>query len=222
MTSADNPHNEMNTIIHHGLRRDLQRMEQVAGQPLGEEQRRQLAEHTLWMLHHLHHHHVGEDEGVWPMVLAKRPDLQPLVDQMESEHETLSAASDGLRAAAEALATDRSDAVREAYGDDVRAMQAATLPHLDHEEQEAMPLVLETLDDEDWRYLERHYFRKGVSLPQAGQLFMWLLDDLDQRRARMVRQQVPGPLMWIMERLLGGRYDRAAALRWGALAGTRT
>ncbi len=101
-------------------------------------------------------------------------------------------------------------------------MQEVTLPHLDHEEQVAMPLVLETLDDDDWAYLEKNHFREGISLSAGAVLFMWLLDDLDPHRARIVKGEVPGPLFWVMSRVYGPRYDSEARICWGALAGTRS
>ena len=221
MTSPDNPHNEMNTIIHHGLRRDLARLAEALQQPVGDEQRMALVRHTEWMLDTLHHHHTGEDEGVWPRTLAKRPDLQPLVDEMQVEHDTLSAVSDDLRAAARSFGLDGSDATREAFAEAVQRMQEATLPHLEHEEQVAMPLVLDTLDDADWAYLEKHHFRAGMSLSDEGRMLMWLLDDLDDRRARMVRGAVPKPVMWLIDRRYGGSYDREASVRWRERARAR-
>ena len=221
MTSPDNAHNEMNAIIHHGLRRDLDRLEAVLAHPVPQAQREAVCDHVRWMLDQLHHHHVGEDEGVWPRTLDKRPDLQSLVDEMEAEHEALAAASDGLRHAAEGFRAEGSEAAREAVAAAVTRMRQATLPHLDHEEQVAMPLVLETLDDDDWDYLEKNHFRKGVSLPDAAVMFMWLLDDLDDRRAAIVKTQAPAPLFWVLSRIAGPRYDRDATRRWGELAGVR-
>jgi hemerythrin-like domain-containing protein len=221
-TAPDSAHQDMNAIIHHGLRRDLDRLARVLERPISDDQREALCRHVSWMLDYLHHHHVGEDEGVWPRTLAKRPDLQPMVDEMEAEHEALAAASDGLRAAAAEYARDGSDAQRRALAAAVAHMQEATLPHLDHEEQVAMPLVLETLDDEDWAYLEKNHFRKGISLGNAAVMFMWLLDDLDARRASIVKGELPGPVFWVLSRVYGPRYDTQARVRWGALAGSRS
>jgi hypothetical protein len=50
---------------------------------------------------------------------------------------------------------------------------------------------------------------------------MWDLDDLDPAHASAVRSEVPGPVLWLMTRIFGGRYDRDARTRWGDLAGTR-
>ena len=51
---------------------------------------------------------------------------------------------------------------------------------------------------------------------------MWLLDDLDERQASVVKGEVPGPLFWVLSRIYGPRYDSEARTRWGALAGTRS
>lgn len=220
-TPTESPHQHMNTVIHDSLRRDLDRVSRVLEAPLSDQQRAALCQHITWMLDYLHHHHVGEDDGVWPLTLAKRPDLQQLVDEMEAEHQALASASDRLRAASDAFAEDGSDAARQALASAVADMQATTLPHLEHEEKVAMPLVLETLDDSDWKNLEKNYFRKGISLPDSATMFMWLLDDLDDRRAAIVKTQAPAPLFWVLSRIAGPRYDRDATRRWGELAGVR-
>ena len=210
-----NPHEEMNTIIHDALRRDLDRLEVALRQPLPEDRRTALCGHVDWVLDVLHHHYVGEDEGVWPRVLAKRPDLQPMVAEMESEHEALAAASDGLRAATAVYARDGSERNRLDMAAAVEQMKQATLPHLEHEEREAMPLVLATLDEADWTYLEKNHFRKGMSLGNTGLYGMWIMDDLDQRRQAAVRATIPGPVFWFLRRRYGPRYRRTTELVWG-------
>jgi len=221
MASTVDPVHNMNAVIHRALRRDLDRLETVTRSELSDSRREALCRHVTWMLDFLHHHHVGEDEGVWPRLLAKRPDLSPLVEQMSAEHEALAAASDRLRAASDAYAVDGSTEARTRLHEATLEMQKATLPHLDHEEREAIPLVVEALDAEDWEYLSKNHFRKGLSLSDSGISLMWDLDDLDPAYAAAVRSEVPGPVLWLMTRIFGGRYDRDARTRWGELAGTR-
>jgi hemerythrin-like domain-containing protein len=216
------PVRNMNSVIHRALRRDLDRLETVTRDGMPDAQRAALCRHVGWMLDFLHHHHVGEDDGVWPRLLAKRPDLAPLVEEMGAEHAALAAASDRLREAADAYALDGSAGTRERLHGATVAMQEATLPHLDHEEREVIPLAVETFDADDWAYLSRNHFRKGLSFTDSGMSLMWDLDDLDPAYAAAVRSELPGPVLWLMTLVFGSRYDREAATRWGPLAGTRT
>lgn len=211
-----NTHGEMNTIIHDALRRDLDRLEARLAEPSTDEQRTALCDHVTWMLDILHHHHVGEDDGVWPRVLTKRPDLQPLVDEMEAEHGLLAAASTGLRSAAASYRADGSEQNRQAMAAAVQRMKQATLPHLEHEERETMPLVVATLDDSDWAYLAKNHFRKGLSFSDTGLYAMWVQDGLDERRQGVLRSNIPGPVLWFLSRRFGRRYRRTTQLAWGA------
>jgi hemerythrin-like domain-containing protein len=216
------PIHNMNAVIHRALRRDLDRLEVVSRSSMDDAQRAAVCRHVTWMLDFLHHHHTGEDEGVWPRLLDKRPDLAALVDRMSAEHAALAAGSTQLRAASDAFAADGSEAGRARLHDAVVEMQAVTIPHLDHEEREVVPLLVETFDAGDWAYLSKNHFRKGLSFADSGLSLMWDLDDLDPAYGSAVRDEVPGPVLWLMTRWFGGRYDREAAARWGSLAGART
>ena len=216
------PVKNMNTVIHTALRRDLERLAAVTGRPSAPEQRVAVCRHVTWMLDYLHHHHVSEDEGVWPRVLAKRPEAAELVQQMAGEHILLAEAADVVRSSAAACAADPTDTAWQELHDAVVAMQDATLPHLEHEEREAMPLVVDVLDDEDWKWLDRNYFRKGMSFGDSAVGLMWMLDDLPPEYAAVVRSEIPSPIVWVMSLMKGGSYDRDATTRWGELAGTRS
>ncbi|MGG5258004.1 hemerythrin domain-containing protein [Phycicoccus avicenniae] len=221
MAAPTDPHHTMNHVIHRALRRDLERLEVVTREPLDDARRAAVCAHVTWLLDFLHHHHVSEDEGVWPLLLRRRPDLAPMVEEMNAEHAVLAAGSDRLRAAAAEHAADGSDAARRRLHDAVVGMQEATLPHLEHEEAVAMVPLVESLSPSDWDDLSRNHFRKGLSFADSGTSLMWDLDDADAATAATVRSEVPGPVLWLLTRLFGGRYDRAAAVRWGPLAGTR-
>ncbi|MGB7819415.1 MAG: hemerythrin domain-containing protein [Ornithinibacter sp.] len=221
MAIPTDPDLTMNTVIHRALRRDLERLEVVTREPVPDAQRLALCRHVTWMLDILHHHHVAEDEGVWPRLVAKRPDAAPLVEQMNAEHHTLAEASDAFRAAADAWSADASDDARRRVHDAVVTLQGATIPHLDHEEREAMPVAVDAFDEADWAYLNKNYFRKGLSLADNGWSLMWFMDAVSPEYAAVVRSEIPPPVLWMMTRGFGKRYDREAAVRWGPLAGTR-
>ena len=67
---------QMMPIVHSALRRDLVRLRIVLGTPEAAEPRRRtaLAEHVLWLMHFLHDHHSGEDDGLYPLVVRRNPE----------------------------------------------------------------------------------------------------------------------------------------------------
>ena len=214
-------HMAMNTVIHNALRRDLARLESVLSGPLPDDRRAAVCAFVPWLVRTVHHHHVGEDEGMWPRVVAKRPDAAELAAANGAEHDAMVVASDRMVAAAATYAADGSEANREALRAAVGEMAGVTLPHLEHEERDAVPIVAATLDDADWKYLEKNYYRKGASMKDMSTSLMWMADDADTAGAATLRRQVPGPLMWVMGVTAGRGYDRDAAVRWGSMAGRR-
>jgi hypothetical protein len=72
------------------------------------ERRAALAEHVGLVLDLLHHHHTGEDTGLWPLVRRRAPDLGSQLDTMEAEHACVAGAIASTRAAARqyAMTTD--------------------------------------------------------------------------------------------------------------------
>lgn len=214
-------HMAMNTVIHSALRRDLARLDAVLAGPLSPDRRAAVCAFVPWLARTVHHHHVGEDEGMWPRVLAKRPDAAELAATNGAEHDAMVVASNGMLAAAATYAADGSDANREALRAAVSEMARVTLPHLDHEERDSVPVVVAILDDADWKYLEKNYYRKGLSMKDMGTSLMWMADDADRAGAAALRSQVPGPVRWLIGVTSGRGYDRASALRWGPMAGRR-
>ena len=75
----------------------------MLGTPAAQEPQRRtaLAEHAIWLMDFLHHHHTGEDEGLYPLVVCRNPDAAALCERMDLDHDTITPAMDGLRAAAE-------------------------------------------------------------------------------------------------------------------------
>jgi Hemerythrin HHE cation binding domain len=95
----------MNRVFHAALRRDLERAISSlggSGQPTPA-QRAALAEHVGLVLDLLHHHHTGEDTGLWPMVRRRAPDLGAQLDMMEAEHASVAGAIISTRTAARRL-----------------------------------------------------------------------------------------------------------------------
>jgi iron-sulfur cluster repair protein YtfE (RIC family) len=184
----------MNRIFHAALRRDLTRMINVftgANDHARPERRAALAEHVGLVLDLLHHHHTGEDTGLWPLVRRRAPDLGSQLDTMEAEHACVAGAIASTRAAARqyAMTTDSTAGGRrlqQALAD----LSGVLLPHLDHEETEVMPRVMRALTPRDWSALSRRELRNWNSFALAGTGLVWMADGLIGRQRTMFNQQV--------------------------------
>jgi hemerythrin-like domain-containing protein len=131
----------MMSVVHDALRRDLARLQSAlsASPPPGNAQRRALAGHIDWMMDFLHHHHHGEDTGLWPLLRQRDPQAGPLLDRMETEHARIALAVELLRQAARRYAINGSEQDRASAADTLSALTEPLLPHLRGEEDDAMP-----------------------------------------------------------------------------------
>src|ERR687885_1972473 len=79
-------------VVHTAFRRELGAApELVRGVAAGDRARAQVVgDHVQLLLDMLHHHHVGEDELLWPKLLERVPEeLVPVVHLMEGQHELI-------------------------------------------------------------------------------------------------------------------------------------
>jgi hypothetical protein len=159
--------------IHDALRRDLAQVAQLDAPNEG------------WNFFEkmLHVHHTAEDDLLWPVMrdaVTGRPDDLALLDQMAKEHaaiqpvlETLDRALTHGEPAAQAQAT----------------LESRLLEHLAHEEHDALPLVDQTLTEEQWMtFGQASTQRVGPDMP----LFLpWVLDGADEDTTTRVLAVIP-------------------------------
>lgn len=199
-------------IVHDALRRDLTRTRAALDGPLAQAQRRALAAHVGWMMDFLHEHHEGEDTGLWPMVRTVDPAAGVLLDAMSADHAAVDPAVHTLRTAAARWA--ESDAARPELRDALTALENVLLPHLDREENEAMPVVSATITHRQWHDWDQKHNIKPKSLPKLAEEGLWLMDGLDPARRAIVEAEVPWvPRMTVLHGF-GPGYRRRAAARW--------
>jgi hypothetical protein len=84
--------------IHDALREDLRRLR--AGDTLPA---RSLAVHCLTFCATLTRHHTGEDDGAFPALAARFPDLRPVLEKMAEDHVLVA----GITARIEAIAREQ-------------------------------------------------------------------------------------------------------------------
>lgn len=142
-------------IVHRVFRREFGMAPDLVGSVAeGDTERAAVvASHLKNIIFGLHHHHEGEDELLWPVLLAKAAPRQELIHQMESEHQAMSEALRRVEAVLPAWEQHarRSDGDQLSAG--LREAGAILLQHLDEEEAEILPLVREALTVEEWEAL---------------------------------------------------------------------
>jgi len=162
--------------FHDALRRDLESVARMTARSEG------------WNLFErfLRAHHDAEDDALWPVLrealIGQTEDLS-LLDGMEAEHAALGPL---LEAIDDAL--DGGTSAPEARTD----LAARLQEHLTHEEEEALPVIDRTLNDEQWmQFGEASVARIGPDMPI---LLPWVLDGADAERTKAALGSLPEPV----------------------------
>ena len=203
-------------VVHDALRRDLVRSREAVGAtpPPGDAQRVAIADHLLWMMDFLHHHHHAEDVGLWPMVRARNPEAAAVLDRMSAEHAVVEPLLERVLAAARGYRAG--DAGRAELLAALDELSGPLLTHLGHEEDEAMPVVAATISQTEWRQWDREQNpTKGRPIRSVAMEGHWLMDGLDPARYDMLVRLVPAPARVVLVRGFARAYRTACARRWG-------
>jgi hypothetical protein len=178
-------------VMHHAFRRDLRLFgAAVAATPVAD-RRTWRALHGRWrrFARVLHHHHAGEDEVLWPLLLAKVDAVddragRSALQAMEDEHAEIDPLLAGCAAGFARLAAGPDEDVRAALAVRVAATAERLGQHLGHEETEAMTLLQAHLTPAEWDALHPA-FARHYSVRDSVFAVTWVLDGLpaDQRRA---------------------------------------
>jgi hypothetical protein len=202
-------------IVHSALRRDLERTRLVLSAPPypEDERRRAIAEHLSWMMHFLHVHHTGEDDGLWPLVLARNPAAAELLQRMDADHKRIAPAITSLEQAASAYSRDGS--AREHVLDALAGLGEVLLPHLQREELEMMPVVAATLTTAEYQGVEQEYFVKPKGFLELGAEGHWILDGLDEEGRDVILHVVPAVHRFVLLHGFARAYRRKKARLWG-------
>lgn len=174
-----------------------------------------LADHVTFGLTMLHHHHEGEDELLYPLLVARVPDHAARTEQIDAEHKAVKVAIDAAQAACTAWRASPTAQTGEALAASLDEVNRVLVPHLDQEEREVVPLAAVTVTQEEWNQLGKH----GVaSIPANKRMiaFGMLLEPLNPADRAYMLSNVPPPVK-VLYRLVGQRAwaKYAATLRSG-------
>ena len=98
-------------------------------------------------------HHPKEDMCLFPAVLARRPDLRPIIDELERDHAEGRRATDALKRALTTFRTEGS-AGQPAFAAALARYIDFHWKHMAKEEQQIMPAAQEALTSEDWASID--------------------------------------------------------------------
>ena len=181
----------MNGVIHAALRRDLERTALLVERPddLSPARLQAIGAHAVWLMELLHRHHTTEDERLFPVMRANKPDVGPLIDAMLAEHGAIASAVTTLEEAGRRAEAGEPGAAQ-ALGEAVAGLRRVLDPHLEHEERSLSPLVAGSVTEEEWAVFEKGN-TQGVKPPDAR--LPGPLDARQPRPGRRRRRQDAGP-----------------------------
>ena len=129
-------------VMHHAFRRDLEAFATAAGTTPAADRRAWRAMAARWETFSwaLHHHHSGEDAGLWPALMDRADDEgRATLEAMEAEHSEIDPILEACATGFERLAEHTDEDARAALAVRLVAARERLAEHLKHEETEAMP-----------------------------------------------------------------------------------
>ncbi|NUR05609.1 MAG: hemerythrin domain-containing protein [Nocardioidaceae bacterium] len=152
-------------VMHHAFRRDLVMFAEAAAATPATDRVTWSALAKRWAVFSeiLHHHHSGEDAGLWPWLMrVATEDEQATLEEMEAEHEQIDPILRDCARGFERVTTS-DDARAAAYlAERLAAARDTLLAHMGHEETDAMALVQTYMTQDDWDQVVEANFDKKV------------------------------------------------------------
>ena len=217
MTASSAAHKLCDTsdmvVVHRMFRRECARLPQlVAAVPAGDVGRaRTVARHAREGLDMLHHHHLGEDELLWPRLLARTRFHTDLLARMDSQHQGLAVllerAATTLTAWQHAPTAPTSTALTAL----LEQLSPGLNEHFDEEEAAVLPIVERVITAAEYQEVGQ---RGLVSIPLTRRLIVlgYLLEGATPQERSNFLAAIPAPVR-LAYRLIGVRQHRHETIR---------
>jgi hemerythrin-like domain-containing protein len=204
--------------IHGAVRRDLTRLatavSSLADEAIVESDRRVgatgLAAYWTCFAEQLHHHHTVEDTEVFPYLRQTLGGKGgSVLDAMATEHEAIDEAQDAVQAAMDLLLADPTARNAAALRMRLGTFREVVSGHLAHEEEAAVPLIVEGFDTEYWlAFMSRRQQEEGTDA-----FLPWVLDGAPEPAVAQVTNELPPPVRTLLlEQWTPAHASRVAAL----------
>lgn len=199
----------LNPAIHAAFRRDLERLDHgfAAYDPSVGGAADQLSATWAYFSHQLHAHHHDEEAFFWPAFRDLGVD-PAIIRSLEDEHVVMVAALGSADDAMQTFAMNPSAEHGRAARSAIAELKRVLYDHLAHEQRDLDPFSIRHKNTPQHKAAERA--ARKAHTEGAGNFFAWLLDDADAETTRIVRREVPPPVLWLLTRIGGRRYRSLA------------
>lgn len=158
----------------------------------------------------LHHHHTIEDTEVFPYLRRSLSGRGAAVlDAMATEHDAIDHAQEAVQSALDAVLAEPTSELARQLRDRLAVFREVVTSHLAHEEETAVPLILEGFDDEYWMA-----FTSRRQMDPGNDAFLpWVLDGAPEPAVAEVTGALPPPVRTLLTQQWKPAHDsRVAAL----------
>lgn len=196
-------------VVHRALRRESRLLiELVSAVAPGDVARATvIADHFGDYRAGLKSHHEGEDELLWPPLLARVDVEAEIVLRMEAQHERVSATLTRLESAVPAWAATAGAEERDALVAVLVDHRAVLIEHLDDEEAALLPLAAEYITEKEWASLGEHLVLNTPKLTLLT-LFGMVLEEASPAERALMLSGLPTPVRGIWHVIGRPRYAR--------------
>ena len=204
-TTNARPDTSEMVFVHNSFRRQFRALPGlVRAVPDGDRERaRVVVDFQQELTTALHHHHEGEDELMWPLLLEQAPMDSELILRMEEQHERISELYQRAGENAADFTTTADAKSRGELADTLTDLVEALEEHLHDEEVYILPLVERVMTVPQWEALGE---RGRAGIPKDRQLvflgFLLQANTPERGREFLTHMPLPARVAW---KLLGRR-----------------
>ncbi|RZS79951.1 hemerythrin HHE cation binding domain-containing protein [Motilibacter rhizosphaerae] len=198
-------------VVHTALLREFRLAPAaVSRTPDGDRrQARAVAGHLRFVGDMLHHHHEGEDELLWPLLVERAPDRARLLADGEAQHAALDLALTDVARLRDAWAAAPDAGRRDALAARLETLSGLLRDHLDLEERDVLPVAAAVLRPEEWAAIGARG-AASMSKPDLALAFGMFAYEGDPAVLAEMLHEAPAPVRLLMPRLAPRVYARRA------------
>ena len=200
-------------IVHRMFRRECALLPQLVAAVAGGDlaRARTVAGHAREVLDMLHHHHVGEDELLWPRLSARTRFHADLLARMDSQHQGLAVLLEHAATSFTAWQNAPTAPASTALSALLAQLSAGLNEHFDEEEAAVLPIVERVITAAEYQEVGQ---RGLVSIPLTRRLVVlgYLLEGATRQERSDFLAAIPAPAR-LAYRLIGARQHRHETTR---------